>query len=178
MKINSDIIKTAVMSYFRFTRGFPCVDEVWGGIGNEICDVLVQSDKGFYDIEIKISKSDLWHGEAKKNKHIWYKNLLKKKRGPNYFYICVPDYLLEEAEKWVTETNTKYGILVFNVSNWKQMYPLGNIRKIQEFIYMSKRPQRLQTDIDQKLYGVFLQRICSAYINIKQKILAGNLTNA
>ena len=64
------------------------------------------------EVEVKITKSDLWKGEAKKPKHKFYKNPNNHYyHVPNKFYICVPTILIEEAKKWVEATNNKYGII-------------------------------------------------------------------
>ena len=43
MTITADIIKTAVLSYYRFKRQMLCVDEAF--CNNGLSDVLVESDK-------------------------------------------------------------------------------------------------------------------------------------
>jgi len=111
MKINSFYIKAALMSYYRFKRGYLCVDEC-ACTNGEISDILVDTGKAIIDIEIKISKSDLIKGEARKTKHNNYKSSQDSKFRPNKFYLCVPEELREVAEEWVTETNPKYGIII------------------------------------------------------------------
>jgi hypothetical protein len=168
--INSEIIKTAVMSYYRFKRQMICADEVYCGRG--LSDVLVESEKGYYDIEIKVSKSDLWRGEARKPKHSLYLNEVYKEKGlvPNYFIICVPEGLLEEAKKWVEETNKNYGILVFMDSKWetdsyqKQMYP-----RFEELIWSVKTPKNLREGRAERLHEILVKRLNSAYLNKRQQ---------
>lgn len=111
--INSNYIKASLMSYYRFKRGYICVDECLC-TGHEISDILVDTGDTIIDIEIKISKSDLITGEARKRKHNYYKQAEGKVRHPNKFYICVPANLKEVTEQWVSETNPLYGIIIYN----------------------------------------------------------------
>lgn len=110
MKANSYDIKACLMSYYRFKKRYVCIDEC---TCCGVSDILVDTGKAIYDIEIKVSKSDLIRGEARKYKHESYRTCKGKKGYPNKFYICVPDYLKEVAEQWVEETNDKYGIILF-----------------------------------------------------------------
>lgn len=40
-KIKAQYIKTAVLTYYRYKRHMPCVDEAWCGVYSETSDVLV-----------------------------------------------------------------------------------------------------------------------------------------
>jgi hypothetical protein len=111
MKINSKQIKASLMSYYRFKRGYICVDEA--SCSGGLSDVLVDTGKYIIDVEVKISKSDLINGEAKKSKHYMYKNCDGHHYYPNKFVVCVPENLRTVAEEWVLTTNKKYGILVY-----------------------------------------------------------------
>lgn len=108
--MNSQEIKIALMEYFRYKRQWLCATEC---LDNDVM-AITKSDE-ILDIEIKISKSDLWNGEAKKPKHKQYKvkqgNITKC--NPNKFYICVPTVLREEAEKWILKTNEDYGLFIY-----------------------------------------------------------------
>jgi len=97
-------IKTSLISYFRFKRQWICAPEVsfdWG-----LADILIDTGTEIREVEVKISKSDLYNGEAKKDKH---------RRGVkcNRFYVCVPSYLVEEAIKWVEQTEKNYGVIEY-----------------------------------------------------------------
>lgn len=169
MKLNADIIKTAVLSYYRFKRQMKCVDEAWCGVAGEISDVLVESEKGFYDVEIKISKHDLWKGEARKYKHTRYKNSSTIKHGANYFIICVPESLLDEARKWVEEVNPNYGILVFLEDRWNNMCERKLFSRIEELVWVTRSPKRLHDNISPRLAEILIRRLCSAYITKRQR---------
>lgn len=113
----------ALLSYFRFKRQCICANEVSLMTGRS--DVLVDSDSGLLEIEVKISKSDLWNGEkAKKIKHELLSSIKEENLNryilPNKFFICVPTSLVSEAIKWVEATNPKYGVLEFreNIGCW------------------------------------------------------------
>jgi len=179
----AEIIKTAVLSYYRFKRQYLCADEVHVFETDEICDVLADSNKAFFEVEIKLTKTDLWQGEAKKKKHEVYKKLdLSKyklpppsidmaniteivvdlyapKNLPNYFLLCVPPALKEEAEKWIAQTNTKYGLLIFND------YPF---KYLAESIWTVKSPKKLHEDYSPSLKKALAKRLCSAYITHRQ----------
>jgi len=171
MKLSADIIKTAVLSYYRFRRQMLCVDEAYCNNGRS--DVLVESDKGFYDIEIKISKSDLWQGEARKRKHYNRRNTYLNATYLNatYFIMCVPESLLEEAKKWVDQTNSKYGILVFKEDKWNKMCELNNIYELESLVKTIRTPKKLTEHRSTKLHDVIVKRLTSAYITKRQKDL-------
>ena len=112
--MNSSEIKHALMYYFRFKRQWICASECLNN------DVMAITNKDIIDVEIKINKYDLWKGEAKKSKHIFYKREMPewfKFHHANRFYICVPKNLEEEAINWVKETNNKYGIIIYFCSH-------------------------------------------------------------
>lgn len=96
------------MSYFRFKRQWLCVDEVHTG-GGEKGDIVVDTGKEVREIEIKCDKYDLWKGEAKKSKH-----KRASFRMINTFYLCVPTELMDEAKKWIEQTDSRYGLIEFN----------------------------------------------------------------
>ena len=104
-QVNSYEIKTALMQYFRWKRQFICAEEV--GLGWGWADVLADTGKQIYEIEVKISKGDL-QNESKKRKH----NKHVEHRA-NKFYICVPEYLIKDAIKWVNKTDKRYGIIKY-----------------------------------------------------------------
>jgi hypothetical protein len=108
MKPDSLIIKTCLMSYFRFKRQWICVDELHTG-GGELADLVVDTGTDIREIEIKVDKYDLWKGESRKSKH-----QRASFRLINSFYLCVPTELVEEGLKWIEQTNPKYGLIEFN----------------------------------------------------------------
>jgi len=165
------IIKTAVMSYYRFRRQMVCCDEV--ACGPYISDVLVQSAHGFYDIEIKLTKADLWSGEAKKQKkHSFYSD--PNVRGvPNYFILCVPTSLLEDANIWIDTVNPRYGILEFIESTWNSWYDSSSIfpRDVANLIQFIRHPKRLNDNNLTDLRKTLIYRLNSAYLTHRQRDL-------
>lgn len=111
IKVTALHIKHALLFYFRYERQRLCATEFEG------MDVVVHDGFEVHEIEVKISKYDLWKGEAKKRKHGPASNSCFGTIGyhakPDRFSVAVPNELLEEAEKWVQATNPKYGILLF-----------------------------------------------------------------
>jgi len=145
-------IKYALLSYFRFKRQWLCATEVC------LSDVLVIAGNQIIEVEVKVNKYDLWKGEAKKLKHKppvglppWWLN-----HNPNKFYICVPEELLEEAKKWVSETNNKYGIILY-----------VHRHKVQ----IIKKAQKLHNNYSLHLEESLMKRVCSENIGLIEKIL-------
>jgi hypothetical protein len=128
VKVNSEIIKIALMSNFRYKKQRICADEVGFILGNT--DISVYDDDSLTEVEIKTSKSDMWQGEKRKaKKHRIYSETtpvqIKNFFIPNYFYICVPESLVDEAKRWVLTTNKNYGILIYN--NYSGYIPADRI---------------------------------------------------
>lgn len=114
-KVSSVYLKTALYAYWRYKRQFVCADEV--GICYTDADIVVDTGGFLFEVEIKISKSDLIQGEKRKDKHQRYSKepfTLKDLRYvPNQFFICVPTELVEVAKEWCEKTNKKYGVLEY-----------------------------------------------------------------
>lgn len=155
-KITALKIKHALMSYFRFRRQWLCASEC-------LCaDVLAITDKDIIEVEIKISKSDLWHGEAKKNKHNYYKNENPSwfdRYHANKFYVCVPKNLLEEAKKWVEATNKKYGVIEYD----------DDVATANS-IFIAKSAATLHETKKENLERSIMMRVCTENIGLIQKL--------
>ena len=97
-------IKTTLIDYFRFRRQWLCAPEVSWDCG--LADILIDTGTEIREVEVKISKSDLYNNELKKEKH---------DRGVkcNRFYICAPTYLIEDAIKWCEKTEPFYGVIEY-----------------------------------------------------------------
>ena len=148
-------IKHALLSYFRFKRQYICASECMDN------DVMVITNKGIIEVEVKVNKYDLWKGEAKKTKHKSYTNLLNSNI-PNRFYICVSEELKEEAIKWVESVNKKYGIILCS----KRSY----------FPYLTsiiKRAMPLHNKPSEYLKKRIMMRVCSENINLIGRLLNG-----
>lgn len=163
IKPNSEIIKTALMSYYRFKRQWICATEVHCSINGEIADVMVDTGTEIREVEIKCSKSDLWQGEAKKSKHNWY--LSGHKNIPNAFYICVPTELLEEAQKWVIEKNPKYGIIEFITNRLNSQWLIW-----EQLVLQNKKAKSISSNYSPLLKEKIVYRMCSELITTNQNI--------
>lgn len=164
MKLLSFIIKTAIMSKYRFQKQYLCVDEVHTGYG-EMADIVVDTGKNIYEIEIKTSKSDLWRGEANKKKHKG--NDLTKMY--NKYFICVPTNLLDEANKWVIETNEKYGVLEFR----EDIFNKFGYRNWSNYIFINKKAKQLNDKYSIFLHDKITKRLNSALITQYERIIKG-----
>lgn len=113
--ISSTDIKYALMFYFRYKRQWICADEVHSN--GFLADIFVDTNKYTMEVEVKISKSDLILGEAKKR--TGWRNTGKLKhqewniKRANKFSLCVPEYLEDDAIKWIDTTNSKYGLYIY-----------------------------------------------------------------
>ena len=154
-KITSLEIKHAVMEYFRFKRQWICASECMDN------DVMAITDKYNIEVEIKITKYDLWKGEARKSKHKQYASISTTRNYgfssyvPNKFYICIPENLKEEAIKWVQEINPKYGIIE---------YKWGNV-------YIIKKAQILRKEFNKIFEKAIMMRVCSENIGLIGRLL-------
>ncbi len=154
IKITSTHIKYAVMQYFRFKRQWLCATECLNK------DVIAINKKEVIEVEIKISKSDLWNGEAKKWIHNRYNNPenFNKWMLPNRYYICIPDYLLEEAKKWIKKINNKYGILLYQQNEFNKIHTIKTAKTIHK-------------NINPNFSDCIMKRVCSENINWMKKFL-------
>ena len=168
MKITSDEIKIALLSYYRFKNQQISADEVGFMLGNTDISSLRKDDL-LIEVEIKISKSDLWQGEAaKKQKHNIYKEpnnvQLESYFIPNYFFICVPTSLLDTAKEWVLTNNEKYGILEYKVGTLESSI----FYKPEDHIYINKRAKPLHLISQPKVIDKIARRLSSVNINLKK----------
>ena len=161
--MNSLEIKHALMSYFRFKRQWLCASEAL------LADVMAITDKDIIEVEVKVSKNDLWEGEAIKRKHKFFINpsLSRQHYMPNKFYICVRTELSEEAEKWVTKVNNKYGIIICkNRFAPEERYPFD--------IIITKSAKRLHDKFSNNLKESIMKRVCTENINLIGRQLVSN----
>jgi hypothetical protein len=161
---NSEIIKTALMAYYRFRRQWICGTEVHCGIAGETADVMVDTGTEIREVEVKCSKSDLWTGEAKKSKHKWY--MVGHKNIPNSFYICVPTNLIEEAQKWVQEINSSYGIIEFVTKRLDNQFLVW-----EELVLQNKKAKAISQIYSTRLKEKIIYRTCSELISEKENRL-------
>ena len=159
--MNSLEIKHALLSYFRFKRQWICASECMDN------DIMVITNKGTIEVEVKVNKYDLWKGEAKKSKHRIYKDFTNPYTQyhdrPNRFYICIPEELKDEAIKWVETINKKYGILLCKKRSY---YPYS--------IYTLKRATILHNKLNESLKERIMKRVCTENINLIGRLLVEN----
>jgi len=148
MEINAYNIRTILSNYYRFTRQYPCVGEVYTD-SNELADLLVMTKKHMIEIEIKVDKYDLLIKESKKDKH----RILDKDRVVNKFFICVPTKLVEDAKKWIIKTNHKYGLI--EILTNKENIDLSSF-------YFVKNAKLLQPNYPKFLEKKMIYRLSSA----------------
>lgn len=110
--MNSDILKNAILEYFRFERQYYiCATEV--RLWNQTSDIIICNDNDeIIDIEIKISYNDFL-ADFKKRKHIkdisGYPYLYANK-----LYYCVPAEIKDQCLLYLTVNNFPYGLISFN----------------------------------------------------------------
>ena len=167
--ISSSILKIAVLSKYRYKLQQIAADEVDMFYGNT--DISVWDSNVLTEIEIKTSKSDLVHGEAKKKeKHDHYKSPtdrdLQHKYIPNYFYVCVPTTLLPDAKSWVKSINKNYGILEYRASKEQGVWKC----RPEDMIYISKRAKPLVQCEHTWALKKLARRLSSVNITLKTKL--------
>lgn len=166
MSVGSFTLKTSLLYYYRFKRGYSVVDECYSNFG-EIADVLVDTKKHHYEIEIKITKSDI-RAEKKKAKHKDYEEgykLKQKLMGANKFYLCVPSELIPYAEKWIQEVNPKYGLIEFNTERFDSDRNKNRAYYWNEYIHIRKNASMLHNNYNKHLTRNMIKRLSSALCN-------------
>lgn len=154
-------LKTSLLYYYRFKRGYLCVDECYSG-GRQKADILIDTKKAIYEVEIKLNKADL-RQEKKKRKH--YKVDSLKCYGANQFYICVPTDLVSYALDWIQEVNPKYGLIEFNTQYYTERKARYNITHWDKCLRFVKRASRLHGRYDSRLRLNIIKRLPSALVN-------------
>lgn len=155
-KINADIAKTMLMSYYLYKRNH-CLVMPEVQIFDAIADIITISKEGVsYEVEIKTDKRDLLnelkiideiqqgmpHQEyyekkriAKYRKHDHYKRgYCHNDFSPKYYYIAVPVHLVGTVKCELT--NSSYGIISLDLTTY------GEGRKLQE-VKVVKRAKAL-----------------------------------
>lgn len=155
MPIDSKFLKTAVMSYFRFERTYVVATEVnckeFG-----IADILVDTGEEIIEIEIKRYKNDLTKNELNKEKHTLIKNENTELVYPNRYFMCVPDGLAREADRFVRSVNNDYGLIVVNTKNKL------NSRSAK----VVKHAKKLHDNYNKELSKAIILRLCSEIANL------------
>ncbi len=176
----TNIIKAALLNYYRFKRSMQCATECYTVQGC-IADILAfDKNKSIYDIEVKISASDLLH-DKKKPKHAYYHLPIKNKTAifdkKIYQIYCVPDYLEEKALNFINDVNKNYGLIVFDYEKFKTLQ--SNNEKIDfiELLRTIKSPKKvfMQTEdsADCMIYYLHLRMSCEM-VNYKNLLIGVN----
>ena len=162
--ISSLHLKTSLLYYFRFKRGYLCVTECYSGCC-EKADVLIDTNKSIIEVEIKLNKADLYK-EKKKNKH-----KVDSFRGANKFYLCVPTHLVSFTLKWIQEINPKYGLIEFNTQYYIERKARYNITEWDKCLRFIKKASSLHTNYNQYLRRNIIKRLPSALCNCYIKLI-------
>ena len=133
-------IKSTLLSYYKFyTHCLMVGTEIETNHG--IADIIVMTRKTLYiyEIEIKISLSDL-KNELKKDKH-------KFPIESNKYYFCVPTNILKETILLAEQLNPKYGVLEYIPNkNYK-----GSINIIKQASLLHKNVNNYQYRMMQRI---------------------------
>ena len=168
--MNADIIKCALMSYFRFKRQWLCADEAYDGFGGN-ADVLVDTGTEIHEVEIKVSKYDLEKLELRKYKHRKIKdqdwNKWSKNYEPNKFSLCVPIELQEDAKNWINKVNKQYGLIVYQ-NKWGD-----RLLTHPDTVTIVKSARAFKKGYSLERRESICMRLCSALIGERQKRLNG-----
>lgn len=166
-KVNSKEMKSATLAYFRFMQKSIVATEVdYGKVGG-VADVMVDDGKSIYEIEIKVDKQDLKVNELLKTKHASMLDpLAYAEHLPNYFYLCVPHYLLEIAKEWVLDVNPQYGILEYVPGS--EYIPLAMNR-----IKLIKKAAKLHQIRNEHIAKALNMRSSSELCNLYEQLIGG-----
>lgn len=168
--ITSLHLKTSLLYYYRFKKGFLCTDECYS-VCREKADILVDTGKEIYEIEIKLNKADLCK-EKKKKKHRL--EPFKSNKGANHFYLCVPSNLVDYTKKWIKEVNPKYGLIEFDTQYYTEFKSRYKITEWNIFLRFRKRAISLHSEYNKYLRKNIIKRLssalCNAYIDLLENI--------
>lgn len=170
-KVTSDHLKTALLSYLRFKRGYSLVATEVGMYSADVCALHLKKNQ-FIEVEVKISKSDLV-ADFKKPKHQQYLNTWKAYKAkrtfnveknyrtlwtPHIFYFLVTDDMEEYAKNAVE--GLPYGVITYN----KDLH-------VSNCIAIKKRGNLIhKTDVNGHLYEDFVRRMSSEICNAYQRL--------
>ena len=175
MNVTANVLKTAIMSFYRFKKGHWVCTELTYPQG--IADVIAIDTKTgeVIEIEVKISKSDLLSENIhKKEKHEFLESYNKTipaenihcyidNPAPNKFYFLVPSYLVDVANDYCEEMNPKYGVLKFNENSHARL-PENTITYIRQ-------GRKLHSDnVSQYFKDALIKRVCNDNIVLNRKM--------
>jgi hypothetical protein len=125
------------------------------------CDVIGIDKDTIYELEVKTTIADL-KNELKKPKHKIYDSKSRKFK-PTYFYIVIPEELVEKAEVWIRENLPHAGLMSYKPSTFKRY-------KINTNIKVKKRAKKLNSKkFTDKQMAALIKRIVSSMLQTKIK---------
>ena len=146
--MDSAYVRLAMLYYFRYKRQFPLVScETWSC--GDRADILAVDKKGFlWNIEVKISVSDL-RNDGKKNIHRWaretnrdWEMTVGKTAGiPARFSFALPDDLRTIADPIIRERYPYAGI--FFVRNLRQVWAFKSAEALHNRILTEEQSWNL-----------------------------------
>ncbi len=158
-KVTSYDLKLALLQYFRFKRQWVCVDEF------DAMDIAVDTGKEIIEVEVKMTKGDLIHGEAKKeanrSKHYWYTRPNPGPYKPNKFMLCVPEFLVDTAKRWVNEINIGYGIIACDTERIARIQETHYCHWWREQLRIAKHAKQLHANYSDTLKWGIAKRASS-----------------
>ncbi len=144
-------IKASLLSYYKWHKGAKLVaTEVPTNHG--IGDVLIMTKSLMvYEIEIKISVSDLKNELKKVYRNKAWEQWKLSNNEPNKYYFCVPSKMINETVDFVTKLNNKYGVIEYTANPYlKRRFKI--VKKAQYLNklynnYEDKMIQRINNDL-------------------------------
>lgn len=159
-KINSNQIKSALLSYYRYKRQSIVGTEVNLG-SNGSADILAENKGYITEVEVKTSISDLKKDFTKRWKHKNYKDTQPTytKYYPHYFYFCLPDKLIDQALEYLEDKNKKYGIMSYDANSYSFTRP-------EEYIRVVRSAKKLHDNSNEILKEHIVRRVVSELCTI------------
>ena len=179
-KIDAKLIKVLLQNKYRYKDGALVASEASISGTNNIADILVYQlkDCSFFEIEIKISKSDML-ADLLKGKHKLYKDV-NFKYTPNKFYYAVPSKLVAICIQFISDNNLPYGVIEIvtegiNSSAFSFKKMVRHSFKYSKVIKVVKRPKSLSSHkITSYQRDTFLMRLGSEVATTSRKLLEIN----
>ena len=108
-KITTPEMETVLADHFNSRVNLVVPNVSWGFFSTHEADLLVMTKAGFlYEVEIKVSMSDLKRDAKKPHGH--------KSDKVKYLYFAVPDYLAEKALPFIPQ---RAGVLSVSSRSWR-----------------------------------------------------------
>lgn len=166
MKTTAFELKLALLEYYRFGSQCVSVDEFLGA------DVIADTGREVIEVEVKISKHDLTHGERyKRLKHGAYRRGSSYHRcHPNKFLFCVPMDLVETAKEVVAELNPCYGIMGFDTEAFETHIEQHSfVPYLRNYLVNMKRARRMHAGYNRRQMRLIAKRASSKLITLLER---------